>query len=258
MDILSDFKVLYHLGCKRIRGTTHAERMESFYAGQAAGYDRFRQRLLPGRAELVRSIPLKDQAVWVDLGGGTGANLEFLGPGRESLKRFEVVDVAASLLRVAQQRAQEHGWEFVVTRHHDATTYRPDEQVDVVTFSYSLTMIPDWITALQNAWRMLKPGGHLGVVDFYISRKYPQPGRTRHGWWTRSFWPVWFALDNVHLSSDHLPQLTQQFQLLTVAEAWAKIPYVPWGYVPTYRFVGRKRSGVASDPDGRSPGESES
>ena len=36
----------------------------------------------------------------------------------------------------------------------DAATFRPAEgQADVVTFSYSLTMIPDWFTALETALR---------------------------------------------------------------------------------------------------------
>ena len=50
----------------------------------------------------------------------------------------------------------------------DATRFRPPEgAADVVTFSYSLTMIPDWFAALENAAAMLKPGGTIGVVDFY-------------------------------------------------------------------------------------------
>ena len=30
--------------------------------------------------------------------------------------------------------------------------------VDVVTFSYALTMIPDWRAAIRNAFNLLKPG----------------------------------------------------------------------------------------------------
>ena len=31
-------------------------------------------------------------------------------------------------------------------------------------FSYTLSMIPDWFAALENARRLLKPGGTIGVV----------------------------------------------------------------------------------------------
>ena len=42
----------------------------------------------------------------------------------------------------------------------DATTFQPDAgKADVVTFSYSLTMIPDWFAAIDNALAMLRPAG---------------------------------------------------------------------------------------------------
>ena len=54
-------------------------RLESFYSGQAEAYDDFRRRLLQGREAMYQSIPVPEGGVWVDLGGGTGANLEPIG-----------------------------------------------------------------------------------------------------------------------------------------------------------------------------------
>ena len=42
MAFFSDMKVLYHMLVKPVRGDSHAERMESFYGGQANAYDDFR------------------------------------------------------------------------------------------------------------------------------------------------------------------------------------------------------------------------
>src|SRR5690606_43869 len=114
------------------------------------------------------------------------------------LGKVYVVDLSPSLLTVAGRRVAERGWSNVAPTEADATAFRPAEgAADVVTFSYSLTMIPDWFAAIENAWAMLKPGGLIGVVDFYVSRKHPAEGLTRHGWLTRTFWPAWFANDNV-------------------------------------------------------------
>jgi S-adenosylmethionine-diacylgycerolhomoserine-N-methlytransferase len=88
---------------------------------------------------------------------------------------------------------------------------------------------------------MLKPGGLIGVVDFYVSRKYPQDGLKRHRWFTRTFWPAWFASDNVFLSADHVPFLHRHFDPLHFEERRAKVPYIPFIRVPYYTFVGRKR-----------------
>jgi S-adenosylmethionine-diacylgycerolhomoserine-N-methlytransferase len=241
MSVLSDLKTLYHLTMKPVRGDNHAARMENFYTGQAEAYDSFRKRLLQGREELWQSIDVPQGGVWVDLGGGTGGNLEFLGPRIEQLGKVYVVDLATSLLKIARQRASERGWDNVEAVEADATTFRPPAgAADVVTFSYSLTMIPDWVAAIQNALAMLKPGGILGVVDFYVARKHPPDGCARHRWLTRSFWPLWFAQDNVFLSPDHLPLLRRQFETVRLDERRAKIPYMPLGRVPHYIFVGKK------------------
>ena len=147
--------------------------MESFYRGQATGYDDFRARLLPGRKQLYEALKVPEGGRWIDMGGGTGSNLEFLADRLPKLSELFLVDLSPSLLNVARQRVAERGWSNVRICQADATSFRPPcELVDVVTFSYSLTMIPDWFAALEHAWRLLKPGGRIGVVDFYVSRKY--------------------------------------------------------------------------------------
>jgi S-adenosylmethionine-diacylgycerolhomoserine-N-methlytransferase len=241
MSLSSDLRILYHLALKPVRGADHAARMESFYAGQAEAYDDFRRRLLQGRQELWNLIEPPPGATWVDMGGGTGGNVEYFGERLKSLGQVYVLDLSPSLLKVADKRIAERGWTNVATAHADATTWQPPQPVEVVTFSYSLTMIPDWFAALENALAMLKPGGTLGVVDFYVSRKWPSNGATRHGWWTRSFWPTWFAMDNVFPSPDHVPFLHRHFDVLHFEEHRAKVPYIPLTRVPYYLFVGRKR-----------------
>lgn len=245
MSLLSELKTLYHLTLRPVRGNTHAERMESFYGGQAEGYDAFRKRLLQGREGLVARLDVPEGGVWVDLGGGTGANIELLGDRIERLAKVYVVDLAPSLLDVAARRARQRGWTNIEPVEADATTFRPPADgagqggADVVTCSYSLTMIPDWFAALDNVAAMLRPGGQIGAVDFYVSRKHPAEGLRRHGPLTRWFWPAWFSMDNVFLSPDHLPLLRRRFETVYLAEHRARVPYMPLGRVPVYTFVGR-------------------
>ncbi|MGL1604164.1 hypothetical protein ACSTI6_23790, partial [Vibrio parahaemolyticus] len=85
--------------------------------------------------------------------------------------------------------------------------FRPSRPATVVTFSYSLTMIPKWFEAIENAWEMLEVGGRIAVVDFFVSNKYESEGHEQHSWWTRSFWPLWFGADNVRLNPDHIQYL---------------------------------------------------
>ena len=242
MGFFSDMKTLYHLALRPVRGKDHAARMESFYAGQAEGYDDFRKRLLKGREELYGAITIPEGGIWVDMGGGTGSNLEFIGEEISKIEKIYVVDLASSLLKVSEKRFAERGWTNAEPVEGDATTFTPpDRQADVVTFSYSLTMIPDWFAAIENALAILKPGGHIGIVDFYVSRKYPADGLKRHRWFTRTFWPTWFASDNVFPSPDHVPFLHRHFEPILFEEDRCKIPYIPFIRMPYYQFVGRKQ-----------------
>lgn len=241
MSLAKDLRILYHLVLRPVRGKNHAERMENFYHGQADAYDDFRRRLLQGREELFQKIPLPEDGIWVDLGGGTGANLEFIAHAIPKLRKAYVVDLATSLLKVARDRFSQHGWGHVEAIEADATRWQPPEgKVDVVTFSYSLTMIPDWFAAIENALRMLRPGGKIGVVDFYVSRKHPAEGLSKHSWFNRSFWPVWFASDNVFPSADHLPFLRTHFDCDWCQERRSKVPYIPFIRTPYYQFIGTK------------------
>jgi S-adenosylmethionine-diacylgycerolhomoserine-N-methlytransferase len=244
LSFATDLKILYHMLLRPAQGKTHQERLESFYSGQASGYDEFRKRLLKGREELYRRLAKASPSVWVDMGGGTGANLESIGPAINSIKQLFLVDLSTSLLEVASARAEARGWKNFQPVEADVTTWHPPGglgSVDVVTFSYSLTMIPDWFAAIDQAERLLKPGGLIGVVDFYVSRKFPAEGRRRHGWFTRTFWPNWFAYDNVFPSADHVPYLHAKFEKVAFSERIGSIPYVPFSRVPHYLFVGRKK-----------------
>lgn len=239
MSLASDLKTLVHLTLSPIRGASHQERLDSFYGKQAKGYDAFRAHLLPGRRELYQGLPTPRGGLWIEMGGGTAANLEHLGPRLGELAQVWVVDLSASLLEVARARIDQRQWTNVKTCQADVTQFNLSGlQADVITFSYSLTMIPDWFAALENARRLLKPGGCLGVVDFFVSRKYPNPGFSRHGWMTRTFWPAWLGLDNVHPNPDHVPFLHQHFRVRRYQEGRHRMRYFPLARVPYYLFQG--------------------
>ncbi|CAF1032087.1 unnamed protein product [Rotaria sordida] len=181
--LCNEIQTIYYMILSPIRGITHKERLESFYAGQAKNYDSYRKKLLACRETLLDKLPCG--GIWVDMGCGTGYNVEYMAKlGR--LKYFTkvyLVDLSPSLLKIAVQRIKENGWTNVEIIETDATNWQPKEQkIDLITFSYSLTMIPDWFLAIDNAKKILKVDGHIGVTDFYVSRKYPEHGFTSHAW----------------------------------------------------------------------------
>mmetsp|Transcript_33525 Transcript_33525/g.52168 ORF Transcript_33525/g.52168 Transcript_33525/m.52168 type:complete len:363 (-) Transcript_33525:113-1201(-) len=162
----------------------HASKMEAFYESQKEEYDNFREKFLHARPVLADCIPLKrlpngKKMVWIDVGGGTARNLEFFSPEtlRETFSKIVIADVSLSLLEVASRRVEAAGLKDIVECVYCdfcdpqmvAQKLPGKSSVDLVTFSYSLSMIPDKTLALKSAASLLKPNGEgvMGVADFY-------------------------------------------------------------------------------------------
>jgi S-adenosylmethionine-diacylgycerolhomoserine-N-methlytransferase len=241
--LFNEIQTICHLLFTPIRGITHKERLESFYAGQAKNYDSYRENFLSCREPLLDKLPVG--GIWVDMGGGTGFNIEYMAKlGRlKCYTKVHLVDLTPSLLEIAVRRIKENGWTNVEIIEADATSWQPREQkIDLVTFSYSLTMIPDWFLAIENAKKILKVDGHIGAADLYISRKYPEHGFKSHSWFRRIFWMMFFGFDNVNISSDHLCYLHKHFQTSEIIETLGSVPYIPFIKVPHYIYIGQNSS----------------
>ncbi len=226
----ADAKVLLSLLRGLPRRSSHADALARFYGPQAQRYDDFRERLLHGRETLIQALPVGPGTRLVELGGGTGRTLEFFGPRLNTFAAVDLVDLCQPLLEVATGRLA--AMPNVRLVNADATTYQPTAPVDCVYLSYALTMMPRWKAVIENAAAMLRPGGTIGVVDFYVS--------PRHDWLTRTLWPAWFRHDGVRLSADHLADLQQRFETCHLSECRARVPYLPLVTAPFYVFIGRK------------------
>jgi S-adenosylmethionine-diacylgycerolhomoserine-N-methlytransferase len=240
-DASAEARILWRMLRGLPRAGTAAQRLQAFYAPQADHYDLFRERLLHGREELIQRLPVAPGDSVVELGAGTGENLERFGDRLALMRRLVLVDLCPALLARARVRAAAH--ENVEVVEADVTGYRPPEPVDCVYLSYALTMVDDWQAVLANALAMLKPGGSLGLVDFYVSSARPEVGRIRHAAWERWLWRRWFAHDGVRLNPAHLTALATALPGSQLTERRGRVPYLPAVTVPYYLFIGRKGAG---------------
>jgi len=229
----ADLKTLWRMARGAPAGASHAERLERFYRPQAESYDAFRERLLQGRSELVELLAPPDGALIVELGAGTGNNARHFGDRLARFEAVELVDLCPSLLEQARRRWAHEPRVRVIEA--DATHYCPARPADRVYLSYSLTMMPQWRAALDNAVAMLKPGGLLGVVDFDLPRGDCLAERC-----ACEFWRRWFAHDGVHLDRAHVEELQARTETVTLRESTAALPYMPGLRVPYYIYIGRK------------------
>lgn len=245
---LDDMKTISAMWFGKIDGDSHQDRLESFYKDQAELYDGYRARMLHGRKPMMTRLFVererKGQVVMVDLGGGTGANIEFLASAIEDgwFKKVVVLDLAPSLCEVARKRAADKWPDTVSVICGDACNTKQKGlpaagTCDIVTISYALVMIPDWKAAVRNALRLLRVGGHLCVCDFTV---LPDQGQWEVA---QRFWTRTFASDHVHLSHEHRQYLKEVTSEVYEETGFGGLPYTPpmlraaW-----YAYVGLKRA----------------
>lgn len=95
------------------------------------------------------------------IGCGTGADLPFIPPGVEVL----ATDVTPAMLRQAQAHTRP-GIEFRVM--DGMALDLPDASFDAAILHMVLEVIPDPVKCLQEAARVLRPGGRLTVFDKFV------------------------------------------------------------------------------------------
>jgi betaine lipid synthase len=169
---------------------TQQDALESFYANQAGAYDSTRKILLKGREDMLGLVAAqleakakkeaqngekKTKRIWVDVGGGTGWNIEAMSAFvnvPEFFSSVYLVDFSPSLCEIARKRFARLGWSNVKVVCEDARKFRLEDYesdlsvtraplrspalsyftqtrpehggADLVTLSYSLSMIVGW------------------------------------------------------------------------------------------------------------------
>ena len=211
-------------------------------------YDATRKLLLRGREDMLglaaaqlsysrsKRADTNKKPIWVDIGGGTGYNIEAMQAYLDVPSFFSkiyLVDLSPSLLDVAKKRFDRLGWDVKIVCQ-DARNFRLEDYeervkdrdenfgADLVTLSYSLSMIPTYYSVLDAIPSLLSPQGIIGVVDFYVQSIVELSGRNYTGgcfnrhvkWIGRVFWRAWFDLDRVGLEGARRDYLEYRFGTL--------------------------------------------
>jgi ubiquinone/menaquinone biosynthesis C-methylase UbiE len=146
------------------------ERVRRIYAESASRYDRqigfFERLLFGGGREWVCS---QARGEILEVAIGTGRNLPFY----PKEVRLTGVDLSPAMLEVARARAQELGVEADLLVADAQALPFPDEAFDTVVMTLSLCTIPDDSDAVAEASRVLRPGGHLLLLEHVRSPVLP-------------------------------------------------------------------------------------
>jgi betaine lipid synthase len=184
--------------------------------------------------------------VWIDIGGGTGYNIEMMHQIQDIQDTFDhvyLVDLSPSLCEMAQERVKRFGWKNVSVICQDARSFRLVEgDADLITMSYSLSMIPDFYSVVDSLASLLSPTGLCGVCDFYVQSvvdistvSYIGGSLNRHvNWVGRLFWRAWFDADRVNLDGGRRSYVEYRFGTIISSSARNYL----LGGIPYYIFIG--------------------
>jgi S-adenosylmethionine-diacylgycerolhomoserine-N-methlytransferase len=204
-------------------------RMDRMYRHQRHIYDLTRKFYLIGRDAMLDGLPASPGARICEFGCGTGRNLVRLARRRPEASLYGF-DVSSEMLTTARAALRRAGLEARVRlAEAPAGEFDPQrlfglERFDTVYFSYVLSMVPDWRSAVDRALSLLRPGGTLAVVDFADQRE-ASPLRRRA-------LLAWLALFDVH------PRPEIETELLALARSHDAAPrHVSVGRGYAYRLM---------------------
>ena len=125
-------------------------------------------------ARLVSELPAEPAGRCLDLCTGTGALIPRL------MRRYrEVVgvDISPKMLEVARKRFSRFGNVKLCEDDAQRLSFK-DAEFDVVTVAYGVRNWPDTRAGLSQMYRVLRPGGSVGILEF---------GQPKNGLWSRFF-----------------------------------------------------------------------
>jgi S-adenosylmethionine-diacylgycerolhomoserine-N-methlytransferase len=167
--------------------------MDRIYRHQRHFYDLTRPWFLFGRDRLLRRLRLADGDRVLEVGCGTARNLVKLKRLRPAARLYGV-DASGQMLETAKAKLRRRGLEDSIELAQGLAeevsaerTFGLSERFDSIFFSYSLSMIPAGIRAVDAAIRSLKPGRSLYIVDFWDLGRLPALVRVLLTRWFRLF-----------------------------------------------------------------------
>ncbi|WP_299679836.1 class I SAM-dependent methyltransferase [uncultured Tenacibaculum sp.] len=145
--------------------------IQNYYQFQSAIYDVTRWSFLFGRKLIIDKIAeVCAPKTILEIGCGTGYNLKNLSKKFPESKIIGM-DVSRDMLSIAEKKANKYSNIELIESPYGDLNVLNNVQPDVILFSYMLTMVnPDFSFMISQAYKDLKPGGYIAVVDFYNSK----------------------------------------------------------------------------------------
>jgi ubiquinone/menaquinone biosynthesis C-methylase UbiE len=162
----------------KVEQATRQKKERTFWDKQASGYDNRILKIYKNAYDLsiqkIRSVLSPDQHV-LEIGCGTGIVSLGVAPYVESLV---ATDISSQMIAVAKSKAESSSVSNVDFRVCDGYSLPYDnESFDVVLLFNTLHVVKEPAALLHEAYRLLKPAGHLVSATDCYAEPVPFPVR---------------------------------------------------------------------------------
>lgn len=158
---------------------TKREQVETMFNNIAPTYDRLNHTLSLGidrrwRRKAVDALKPFRPSTILDIATGTG-DFAILAARRLAPDRIIGVDISEGMMEVGRQKVKEAGLDTVISFAKDDSTDLSfdDSTFDAVTVAYGARNFDDLEAGLREMCRVLKPGGHLMLVELTTPPRFP-------------------------------------------------------------------------------------
>ena len=156
-----------------------AAQVEQMFDNIAPAYDTLNHRLSWNidrgwRRKAIRQLaPFHPQAI-LDIATGTG---DFAILAAEMLKPQRLIgaDISEGMMEIGRHKVQEKGMQHIISfEKEDCTRLSyPEASFDAVTAAFGIRNFADLDKGLSEMCRVLKPGGHLSIVELTTPVSFP-------------------------------------------------------------------------------------
>jgi ubiquinone/menaquinone biosynthesis C-methylase UbiE len=171
---------------------------------------------LPKRRAARLALALQPGDQVLDLACGTGLNFPHLREMVGEDGHVVGADLTPAMLDIARQLIASKGWQNVEVREADAANLPfADASFDKVLISFALSIIPDYVKAIEEVQRVLVPGGRFVALEM-------RAGLHSLPAWLQPL-PHICAVD---MSHDTLPAIQKVFPQVYVSYSWMRMIFV--------------------------------
>lgn len=197
------------------------EHLSQYYKFHSKIYDATRWLFLFGRKGIIKHLKTENiqPNIILEVGCGTGKNLIHLT--KQFPKAIIIgMDLSDNMLDIAKEKLKDEPCVFLLNQPFNQEDFLFKGKIDLIVFSYVLTMNKDYNHLIAEVKKTLKKDGHIAIVDFHDSKI--------------NIFKKWMQFNHVIMNDELLKSIKNNFQTQSIKIRKGIFPF--WSY---FSYIGK-------------------